>query len=62
MQLELTQKEIDDLAKGYAQGRLAEWMILDAVDDDQALFQRIVIRSKDFDPHADDGEAIVGLI
>lgn len=60
--MELTQQEIDDLAKGYAQGRLAEWMILDAVDDDPVLFQRIVVRSKDFNPSADDGEAIEGLI
>lgn len=60
--MEFTQDEIDDLARGYAQGRISEWMIVDACDDDELLVRRVLIRSKDFNSSVDDGEAIDGLM
>lgn len=56
-----TQAEIDGLAQGYAQGRLTEWMLLDALDDDDKLVQTVMVRSKAFDA-ADTDEAVTGLI
>lgn len=60
--MELTQAEIDELARSYSFGRIAEWMILDACDDDETLFRRVLARSKDFISSVDDGEAVDGLI
>ena len=58
---EFSQLEIDDLARAYAAGRIVEWMIQDAVDDDAKLMQIVIKRSRDFGS-VDDGEAIDGLI
>jgi len=56
-----TQAEIDGLAQSYAQGRLTEWMLLDALDDDDKLVRIVMIRSKDFNDVNTD-EAVTGLI
>lgn len=56
-----TQAEIDGLAQGYAQGRLSEWMLLDALDDDDNLVQMVMVHSKNFESASSD-EAISGLI
>lgn len=58
----LTQTEIDDLARSYALGRIMEWMVLDACDDDESLFRLILTRSKEFNSSVDDGEAVDGLM
>lgn len=56
-----TQAEIDGLAQGYAQGRLSEWMLLDALDDDDKLVQAVKDRSKQISA-VDTGEPVTGLI
>lgn len=56
-----TSQEIEAMAKAYAQGRLTEWMLLDALDQDDKLVQTVKDMSKNFESVTSD-EAITGLI
>lgn len=56
-----TSEEIEAFAKGYAQGRLTEWMLLDALDEDDKLVQTVKDLSVKYSAATTD-EAVTGLI
>lgn len=56
-----TSQEIEAMAKAYAQGRLTEWMLLDALDQDDKLVQIVKDMSTKYSPVSTD-EAVTGLI
>lgn len=56
-----TSEEIEAMAKGYAQGRLTEWMLLDALDEDDNLVQVVKDKSVKYSAATTD-EAVTGLI
>jgi hypothetical protein len=56
-----TSQEIEAMAQSYAQGRLTEWMLLDALDQDDKLVQTVKDLSVKYSAATTD-EAVDGLI